>query len=70
MFKMIAKIVRWSFIGFNALMFLWVASGLFTSTSNDAEAIGKGIGVFMLLFLWAIGDIILGILFFFTRSKK
>ena len=51
-------------------MLLWVASGLFTSTSSDAEAVGKGIGVFMLLSLWAVGDIILGILFFFTRSKK
>ncbi len=51
MFKIIAKIVRWSFIGFNALMFLWVVSGLFSSTSNDVEAVGKGIGLFMLLFL-------------------
>ena len=70
MFKMIAKMIRGAFIGFNVIMLIWVASGLYTSTSSDAEAVGKGIGVFMLLSLWAVGDIILGILFFFTRSKK
>lgn len=74
------KIVKWVFIGFNILMPVWIVAGLVAAGSamggaiNEAEqagaAIGTTIGVGLLVALWALGDIILGILVLLTRRKK
>ena len=66
------------FILFNILMVVWLVSywkslGDMGSHRSDAWqeglAIGGTIGTTALLFFWALGDIILGMLTFFTRGK-
>lgn len=69
-------------LAFNLLMLIWVisagASGggtpddcgsLSAQTCNDAESIGTGIGVAILIFLWALGDVILGVLWMVTNKR-
>ena len=64
----IARILFW---GFNLLLIIWIWGGLATvETSNSAESIGVGIGVTMLVILWVVGDIILGLFYFFTRPTR
>lgn len=74
------KIVKWVFILFNILMLVWLVgscsaiSEVSQQSVNDAEragaAIGAGIGVTFLLFVWGVGDVILGLFVLFTRRKK
>lgn len=74
------KIVKWVFIIFNVLMLIWLISScaavgdISSTASNDAEragaAIGAGLGVTFLLFVWGVGDVILGLFVLFTRRKK
>lgn len=76
----IGKIFKYLFIGFNVLMFLMLFTGTMgaaegaNNISSDAEAagyaIGTAIGVGSILFLWVVGDIILGLFVLFTRRKK
>ncbi|MGB3166802.1 MAG: hypothetical protein WBA68_08520, partial [Alteraurantiacibacter sp.] len=64
----------------NILMLIWVIFGFgaagesMNNSINDAEragaAIGSTLGIGMLIVLWALGDIILGILVLLTRRKK
>lgn len=73
------KIFKWVFIAFNAIMAFWIISywsvlgELSANTTSTAEeagtAIGGAIGTTALLMLWALGDIILGLLVMFTRPK-
>ncbi len=72
------KIFKWSFIAFNALMLVWVVSGLgnvsqgFDQLSSDqqaAAAVGTGIGVMLIMTIWMIGGVILGLFVLFTRPK-
>ena len=56
-------------------MLLWIWLGLDATVGEEgslgtAESIGVGIGVTMLLILWMIGDIILGMIYFFTRPTR
>lgn len=74
------KIVKWVFIGFNVLMLIWMISAFAAvgdinqNAINDAEragaAIGTGLGMTFLLFIWGFGDLILGLFVLFTRRKK
>jgi hypothetical protein len=74
------KIVKWIFIIFNVLMLIWLVSScaavgdISSNAANDAEragaAIGAGLGVTFLLFVWGVGDVILGLFVLFTRRKK
>jgi len=72
------KLIKWSFIAFNVLMAVWIVGGLHSvskiQTHSAAEQIGTGIGatigITMLLVLWALGDLILGILVLVTRGDK
>jgi hypothetical protein len=72
------KVVKWTFVAFNALMLVWLISGMMAVSDNpvgsEAEeagrAIGTAMGATMILGLWAIGDVILGILVLLTRRKK
>jgi hypothetical protein len=77
---MMGKIIKWTFIGFNILMLVWFIGGMSAAGDvagnavSDAEQAGAAIGTTlaagMLLTLWAIGDIILGILVLLTRGQK
>ena len=74
------KIFKFLFIAFNILMAVWlfsyfgVVSDVTKGASSGAEqagaAIGGALGTGMLLFLWGIGDLILGLFVLFTRPKK
>jgi len=71
-------LIKWAFIAFNLLMAVWVVGGLHAvskiQTHSAAEQIGTGIGatigVTALLVVWALGDLILGILVLVTRGDK
>lgn len=73
------KIIKWGFIVFNIIMLIWLIGGTGSATQgmesmNEAQrtgaAIGTGIGAFLIIMLWALGDIILGSVVFFTRPKS
>jgi hypothetical protein len=72
------KLLKWAFIGFNVVMLIWIVSGFSAvskievhSTAEQAgRAIGSAIGFASLLTLWAIGDLILGILVIVSRGDK
>jgi len=74
------KLVKWGFILFNVLMVMWMWGGMsgvseqYNAAGSEAAqagtAIGAGIGFFMILIIWALGDIILGLMFLFTRPKR
>jgi hypothetical protein len=76
----IGKIIKYLFIAFNILMAIILITGSMGAaegmqkTASDAEvagaAIGTAIGVGSILFLWVVGDIILGLFVLFTRRKK
>ena len=68
----IARVLFW---GFNLLMILWIWGGLDATVGGDvalgaAESIGVGIGITMLVILWVVGDIILGLFYFFTKPTR
>ncbi len=74
------KLVKYSFIGFNVLMLMWMIFGVggaastIDTNASDAEvagaAIGTGIGAMFVLFIWVAGDIVLGLMTLLTRPKK
>ena len=74
------KIVKWVFIGFNVLMLFWLIGGVgggtevMDSATSEAEragaAVGTGIGAFLIILIWALGDVILGMMYLFTRPEK
>ncbi len=68
---------------FNALMLIWVISAVASAsgdatdcgtlsqeTCNAARNTGTGIGVFLLIVLWAIVDIILGVIWMVTNNRN
>jgi len=76
--SVLGKVIKGIFVAFNLLMALWLVGGLHSAskiqTFSAAEQIGAGIGVTIgvtvLLILWAIGDLILGVLVLVTRGNK
>jgi beta-lactamase regulating signal transducer with metallopeptidase domain len=74
------KLIKWIFILFNLFMIYALFKGMGgagqvinEATSEAAQTgatIGAGIGAMMILVLWAIGDVILGMLVLFTRPKS
>ena len=76
----VGKIFKYLFVAFNLFMAFALFQGCSAAsdgmqqTSSDAEtagaAIGTALGVGMLLFLWLVGDVILGLFVLFTRRKK
>jgi hypothetical protein len=73
------KLVKWSFVGFNLLMLVWLFAGMSGATKgyesmSAAEqagtAMGAGLGMMLILTIWAIGDVILGIAVMLTRGKR
>ena len=79
------KIFKYTFIAFNVLMLFFFLKGCAVSTEGIANAgmdseypdaatagatIGAGLAMGSLLFLWLVGDVILGLFVLFTRRKK
>lgn len=72
------KLCLWSFYLYNVLMVVWLVSGINAASKFEAvseaekagAAIGTGIGVGLILVVWAIGDIITGLLALMTRPKR
>lgn len=74
------KIIKYSFIGFNILMLIWMITGMSNAATGisdiDSEAgqagavIGTAIGAAMIFFIWISGAVILGILTLLTRPSK
>jgi len=76
--SLVGQLFKWAFIGFNLLMVVWIFGGLHSvsriQTHSTLEqlgtAIGATIGITVLLILWALGDLILGVLVLVTRGNK
>ncbi len=73
------KLIKYSFIGFNILMAIWLVGGMGAATEgmeamSEAEkagtAIGAGLGMAMIFGIWVFGDIVLGLFVLFTRPKS
>lgn len=77
--SLLGKIIKWCFIGFNVLMAIWLIWGFavagqqmqhtHSQAGQAATAIGATIVTMIIVFLWAAGDVILGLAVFFTRPK-
>ena len=72
------RLIKWTFVAFNILMFAWIASYLSTvseiqvhsSAARAGKYIGSALGVGSLLTLWVIGDFIIGLFVLLTRGDK
>ena len=74
------KVFKFLFVLFNVLMLIWLISywstvaPLFDERLDSAARAGAGIGTTLgttfLLLLWALGDVILGLLTLFSRGQK
>ena len=77
--SLVGKLIKWTFILFNLLMLWWMFAGVgaggeaINSAQNDAQqagaAIGTGIAAMMIGGIWLVGDVVLGLLVLFTRTK-
>jgi hypothetical protein len=75
------RIFTWVILAFNVIMLIWVITGTasgescsgktgYDLTECEAGQAGTGIGVFLVILLWALGDIILGVLWLVTKPRK
>lgn len=72
----------WFIIVINVLFLIWIIAGansgggaancgsLSVQTCQDAQTVGKGIGVMLIVGFWVAADVILGILWLVTGGKK
>jgi hypothetical protein len=72
--------MKWVILGINALFVIWIVTGIASGGSTDcgtlsvkdcqtAQAVGTGIGVFVIVALWAFVDVILGVVYLVTRKR-
>jgi len=81
----IGKFIKYLFIGFNVLMLILVFKGCAVASEGISNAgteaeyrdaavagatIGAGLAMGSLLFVWLVGDVVLGLFVLFTRRKK
>ncbi|MGH3325983.1 MAG: hypothetical protein ACRDOV_16380 [Streptomyces sp.] len=75
------RVFTWVILAFNLIMLTWVILGASSGpdcggktgdalTQCEAGQVGTGIGVFGLILIWALGDIILGVLWMITKPHK
>lgn len=74
------KLFKWSLIGFNVLMVMWLVSysgdivemseGAASEAERTGAAIGGTLGAGLILTVWVMGDIILGLATVLTRPSK
>jgi len=68
------RMFLWFFLAVQALFLIWIISGIAGASGdpsdcgslskeacNDAEAVGTGIGVFLVVVLWMVVDFLLGV---------
>jgi heme/copper-type cytochrome/quinol oxidase subunit 4 len=72
----------WVILVINLLFLIWVISGLASGSSSascgslsatdcqNAQNVGKGIGVAIVFVFWAVVDVILGVLWLITNRRK
>lgn len=72
-------LAKWSLILWNVLMIAWLVgtSGEVSTQMDgasamerDAMAVGAGLGVAFILFVWALGTVVLGLATLLTRPSK
>ena len=75
---LIGKLVIFLFWAFNALVALWIWGAVKGASEHSAglsgaeaagAAIGTGLGITMIVFIWLIGAVILGLMALLTRPK-
>ena len=80
------RFMTWLILAFNLLMAAWLIFGVGGAVNNadcgsqvdqaaqdaceGATAVGAGIGGIFIFVLWALGDVILGVLWLVTKSSK
>ncbi len=77
------RIFLWFFLAIQLLFIIWIIAGLGSaggdpedcgslskSACNDAEAVGTGIGVFLIVVFWMIVDFLLGVGYAIYRLAK
>lgn len=75
------RIFTWVILAFNVIMLVWAIWGATTAESCsgktgqeldicEAGQAGTGIGVLLVILLWALGDVILGVLWLITKPRK
>lgn len=76
------RIMSWIVLLFNMIMLIWIisagasGSGCHEHAQDMQQAcqagadVGKGIAIYVLLTLWAMGDVILGIIWLVTRPSR
>jgi hypothetical protein len=73
--------MSWMILIWNALMIIWIIAGVASShphncadlgnqLCNDANNVGTGIAVTLLVVLWLVGDFILGIIWLVTKGNR
>ena len=66
------RIFMWVFLAVQALFIVWVIAGISTGSGNttDAENVGTGIGVALVIGLWFFIDLFLGIAYGVYRLAR
>jgi hypothetical protein len=74
--------LTWVILAVQVLFVIWIISGVNTASKDTcpqdqysdmckgAEAIGTGIGIGLIIFLWALIDVILGVVWMVTNKSK
>ncbi len=75
------RIFTWVILAFNLIMLIWIIAGVSSNARNcsgltgdaltncEAGNVGTGIGATLIFVLWALGDVILGVLWLVTRPR-
>ncbi|WP_405364530.1 zinc ribbon domain-containing protein [Kitasatospora sp. NBC_00039] len=76
------RIFTWVILAFNLIMLIWIITGVSSTAKNckgltgealtncQANNVGTGIGATLILVVWALGDVILGVLWLITKPHK
>ena len=77
------RVFMWVILAINALFLWWIIAGVGGTADNCAgevgdalescqtgTAIGTGIGIIFIIFLWAMVDVILGVIYIVTRRRN
>jgi hypothetical protein len=73
--------LTWLILAFNAVMLIWLIAGVSSASDSgkdcgaqqvcqDANDVGTAIGAGLVIFLWAAGAVILGVIWLVTNSSR
>lgn len=75
------RVFTWFILAFNVVMLVWIIVGISSTASTcdgltgdaltncQAGNVGVGLGATLLFIFWALGDVILGVLWLVTRPR-